>query len=192
MPVQKVTEKEIIKAALPVFKSKGYNNASMTDLAEACGLMKGSMYHYFASKEDLMIAVIRYLHQKYRERVFQWAYLPGLTALEKIHHFQKFSEELFLHSPDGCLMGNIALEVSNSHPKLVVDIRAFFDDWIAAMAEIYSEIYEIEEALLRARQSVAEIEGAVMLKRIYGDNKPIMEVHARIKKPFIKLKPEAL
>jgi len=182
MPVQKVTEKDIIKSALLIFKAKGYHHTSMADLAEACGLMKGSMYHYFASKEALMIAVLEYLHQKYQDSVFAWAYQQDKTAEEKMAIFRAFSEELFLHSPDGCLMGNIALEVSNSHPEIILVIRRFFDDWIAALSVVYEAYNEPEKARHLAKMAVTTIEGAIMLQKIYSDNEFLHNAHDFIEK----------
>lgn len=185
MPVQKVTEKDIIKSALSVFKARGYHNTSMSDLAEACGLMKGSIYHYFAGKEALMITVLEFLHQKYQERVFSIAYDEDKSAKEKMAIFRAFSEELFLHSPDGCLMGNIALEVSNTHPEIIKVIRRFFDDWIAALSAIYADYYDPIIAHQLAKQAVISIEGAIMLQKIYGDNQFLVTTHDTIEKQLL-------
>jgi AcrR family transcriptional regulator len=48
----------MIDAALGLFAEKGYENATMKDLAEACGVAAGLVYHYFDSKEDLLLAVL--------------------------------------------------------------------------------------------------------------------------------------
>jgi len=48
----------MIDAALTLFAEKGYENATMKDLAEACGVAAGLVYHYFDSKEDLLLAVL--------------------------------------------------------------------------------------------------------------------------------------
>jgi len=49
---------QMIDAALALFAEKGYENATMKDLAEACGVAAGLVYHYFDSKEDLLLAVL--------------------------------------------------------------------------------------------------------------------------------------
>jgi AcrR family transcriptional regulator len=51
------TRTNILKAALLLFLEKGYKNVSYQDLVKKTGLSKGAMYHYFASKEALLIAV---------------------------------------------------------------------------------------------------------------------------------------
>ncbi|HEY3218446.1 MAG TPA: TetR/AcrR family transcriptional regulator [Candidatus Limnocylindria bacterium] len=47
-------EDEILAAAARVFREKGYHGASVQDIAESVGLLKGSLYHYIRSKEELL------------------------------------------------------------------------------------------------------------------------------------------
>ena len=58
MPKQKVNKEFIVHQALKLFRQKSYHQATMADIADACGLLKGSIYHYFKSKDELMIAVL--------------------------------------------------------------------------------------------------------------------------------------
>lgn len=49
---------EIIIIALDLFLEKGYEKTTITDIMEKAHLSKGGMYHHFASKEDILEAVI--------------------------------------------------------------------------------------------------------------------------------------
>ena len=51
------TRTNILKTALLLFLEKGYKDVSYQDLVKKTGLSKGAIYHYFASKEDLLNAV---------------------------------------------------------------------------------------------------------------------------------------
>jgi AcrR family transcriptional regulator len=53
---------QIIAAATAEFLEKGYVGASMRDVSARVGLLKGSLYHYIDSKEDLLFHVLRDLH----------------------------------------------------------------------------------------------------------------------------------
>jgi AcrR family transcriptional regulator len=48
---------QILDAAMRCFGDRGYHVATMDDLALAAGLSKGSVYWYFRSKEDLLLAL---------------------------------------------------------------------------------------------------------------------------------------
>lgn len=47
----------ILDAAARFFAQKGFGDASMRDIAGAAGMLPGSLYYHFASKEDLLVAV---------------------------------------------------------------------------------------------------------------------------------------
>src|SRR5437762_11407012 len=51
---QSTREEEILGAAARIFREKGYHGASVRDIAESVGLLKGSLYHYIRSKEELL------------------------------------------------------------------------------------------------------------------------------------------
>lgn len=53
-----IRKKEILDAAATLFAEKGYDNTSTTDLLEAVGIAKGTLYHHFKSKEAIMDALI--------------------------------------------------------------------------------------------------------------------------------------
>ncbi len=55
---------QIINAAEEVFTQKGMDNARMEDIAEETGLSKGTLYLYFKSKDDLIIAILDRLFQR--------------------------------------------------------------------------------------------------------------------------------
>ncbi len=51
------TKEAILKAAVDLFRRKGYMNTSMDDIAEEVGLTKGGLYHHIEKKEDLLTAI---------------------------------------------------------------------------------------------------------------------------------------
>ncbi len=55
---QTVHVDEILLAAARIFHRKGYQGATMADIAAEVNLTAGSLYHYFPSKEDLLMAVL--------------------------------------------------------------------------------------------------------------------------------------
>ena len=55
---------QIINAAEDVFTKKGFDQARMDDIAEETGLSKGTLYLYFKSKDDLIIAILDRMIQR--------------------------------------------------------------------------------------------------------------------------------
>lgn len=54
-----VRKNEILDAAGILFAEKGYDSTSVTDIMNAVGIAKGTLYHHFKSKEDIMDALIK-------------------------------------------------------------------------------------------------------------------------------------
>lgn len=50
---------DVVAAAAKVFSEKGFGGSSLEDVASEVGMLKGSLYNYIASKEDLLFAVVR-------------------------------------------------------------------------------------------------------------------------------------
>lgn len=52
------TRERILREAAALFRRKGFNGASMQDLAEAVGITKSSLYHHFRSKQALLFEIL--------------------------------------------------------------------------------------------------------------------------------------
>lgn len=56
-----VTEKAILDTAKRLFLEHGYEHVTLHDIAEACGLTRGAIYHHFHGKEEMLDAVTTYM-----------------------------------------------------------------------------------------------------------------------------------
>lgn len=50
---------DILKVAARIFHEKGYDATSTKDIADAAGLLKGSLYYYVETKEDFLFEIIK-------------------------------------------------------------------------------------------------------------------------------------
>ncbi len=57
-PFKEIREKQIKEAALMLFSEKGFHNTTVTQIAEAADLGKGTIYWYWKSKEDLAFSLV--------------------------------------------------------------------------------------------------------------------------------------
>ena len=67
----------ILKAALDLFQERGYEATTMRTIADRAGVSLGSSYHYFPSKEHLVLEFYRHTH------VLHTAAIAPLLAREK-------------------------------------------------------------------------------------------------------------
>jgi AcrR family transcriptional regulator len=76
---------EVLEAAARVFHERGYGNASVQDIADAVGILKGSLYHYIDTKEDLLYRLLEGVHEDVQGILEQVEAAPGLAPLERLH-----------------------------------------------------------------------------------------------------------
>jgi len=83
-----MTKQEILEHALSLFMTKGYEGASMSDLAAATGIKKASLYAHYAGKEEIFSAVFTGVVEEYRETLqtltLKRADESALTRLERM------------------------------------------------------------------------------------------------------------
>jgi len=79
---------QIMNAAEEIFIQKGFGNARMEDIAEQTGLSKGTLYLYYKSKDDLIIAILDRIFQ----RDFQGMDGLGKTPMTATESLWKFVE----------------------------------------------------------------------------------------------------
>ena len=76
-------EQQILSAAAKIFREKGYQRATIKDVADEVGLLKGSIYYYIKSKQELLykigIAPLKATTEKLKEVVSQ-----DITPEEKL------------------------------------------------------------------------------------------------------------
>jgi AcrR family transcriptional regulator len=77
---------QIITAAEDVFTKKGFAEARMDDIAEETGLSKGTLYNYFKSKDDLIIAILDRIFQR-EFKAFEASDISEMSALDAISLF---------------------------------------------------------------------------------------------------------
>lgn len=180
MPKQKTDKQEIIKAALEIFLEKGYHKTSMADIANETGLLKGSLYHHFTSKQDLMKAIIKSIHEWYKREIFNIQHDEKLDTDEKVRALVHASEEIFFNRRGGNFMTNIALETLNVVPEFTTMIRLFFKDWVNCVENVFAEKMPKKTAAKLARQAISDIEGAVMMMEIFDDKNYLRRTHKRV------------
>ncbi|WP_420422401.1 TetR/AcrR family transcriptional regulator [Simkania sp.] len=75
---------EIIDAAHDLFQEKGYDTVTMQDVMNQLGIAKGTIYHYFRSKEELLEVVIEKISEKMIHKMRAAIEQVKGSALEKI------------------------------------------------------------------------------------------------------------
>lgn len=172
------TRQLIIDKALPIFNTKGYNAASLSDITSATGITKGAIYGNFKNKDEVASAAFdRGVSIVMGEISAQIKAQP--TAPKKLLALLDYYAEYVNDPPipGGCPILNSSIEADDNLPFL----RAKVIRTIALIKDSLAKIINrgIREGQLRKEVDADEfavafyatIEGAISLSRIEGDGR---------------------
>ncbi|WP_410770585.1 TetR/AcrR family transcriptional regulator [Fontibacillus sp. BL9] len=74
----------ILRTAMQLFAAKGSSATSMQEIAETCGMSKGSLYLHFKSKEELEFSLFDYCYQLLQEHLLHAENQPDLNPRERL------------------------------------------------------------------------------------------------------------
>lgn len=76
------TKKKIVSAAWKLFYEQGYDDTTVDDIVGESGTSKGSFYHYFSSKDELLSSLAYLFDEKYEELIDSMD--SGMPCVEKL------------------------------------------------------------------------------------------------------------
>jgi AcrR family transcriptional regulator len=120
---------ELLEAALEVFARQGYRSARLDEVAEAAGVTKGTIYHYFDTKEALLTAVIEHYHTLAfgrAEQVLRDERLPASTRIRLLMRKMFSSEEPRRLALLSLMIRGVAHEVPHLHERWLRDGPVWF------------------------------------------------------------------
>lgn len=181
MPGSRTDKEKLIRKSLEVFRRCGYHHTSIADLASVCGVEKPHFYYYFKDKSDIMREVLLYTHKLIKEKIFDVANDTKLNAEERLNIILSRALKFNTINNSGCLMGNTVLETADSEPEFSPLLSSYFKDWINAFERIFIERQPPAIALRNAESSLEELQGGIMLMRLFRDENYLTRVIENIK-----------
>ncbi|ACL02684.1 TetR/AcrR family transcriptional regulator [Desulfatibacillum aliphaticivorans] len=181
MATQELTKAErtrrfIIETAAPIFNKKGFAGTSLSDVTEAAGLTKGSIYGNFKNKDELAMQVFDY-NVNLVEQAFTDQMAGARTSIEKLMGYPLAYRKLFntLVGNGGCPLINTLVEADDTHEKLLkkaLDIIAHWKETIAGIVEkgiVRGEIRRGVNPERIAELMITLFEGGGILSKAAGD-----------------------
>ena len=175
---------QILMAALKLFGSKGYQNTSISDIAQRADLSKGLLYNYFESKEELLNEVIVFAFRETTEAGELTLNKENLTSdevlvslLDSYFLMMKEQEELMQ------LTLSLAVQV-NAIPSVHTTILKVYESLLDQLEVIFIDLgYENpkKEAMLFG----AIVDGIGIQYMLNPKNYPLEEMKNLILKKYI-------
>lgn len=169
----------LVASAGDLFRERGFSSVSVAQLCEAAGVNKGSFYHFFPSKRDLLLVVI---DAEWDETgmLSSWQETPPAHPIDQL---RQYLEELFArHYADreasgrvrGSLVANIAHELGSREPLVAQKIDGLLEREISAFGALLDRARHLGEVSLdnprdTAKAIVACLHGLIMLAKVRND-----------------------
>lgn len=175
----------IVKAATELLDADGYRGVSMDDVARKVGLQKSNLFHYYPTKEELVMAVLERAARERRESIVRQLAAAGdpIKVIEK-----GFAECAAAMEKDGCekgcLIGNMAQEMSGQCKKIRETISEHLSWWSGALADYLKKhkaagyFKKDFDPAAGGTAIVALIEGAMLLAKAERDAQPVRHAGA--------------
>jgi TetR/AcrR family transcriptional repressor of nem operon len=129
------TRERLVDVALQLIEAKGYHGASVAEILAAANANSGSLYHFFPTKQALLVAVLG----RYLEGLYPWLLDPAWDGVQdpvnRIFVLLERYRRSLIDSDFayGCPIGNLALEFKEPDPEVREMIGANFLAWRRAI-----------------------------------------------------------
>jgi TetR/AcrR family fatty acid metabolism transcriptional regulator len=148
----------ILDAAVRVFARQGFHACRVSDIADEAGVAYGLVYHYFASKDEVLDTLFLERWQVMLELIREVDAEP-MPVREKLGAIASFIIDSYSHDPD--LMKVIIVEVTRA-------ANSFGDTHIGTIREAYELIGAIVEKAQAEGVFKADIEARFAAMAFYG------------------------
>jgi len=193
----------LLRIAFQLFHEQGFHATGVATILREAGVNPGSMYHFFRSKDDLLLKVLEFALDYLNEAVMAPVEAATQDPLARIDALlaQYRARMAATGCRMGCPMGNLALEVSDGNPEARALIHRNFENWAARVEGWLDEAggclpASVDRARL-ARFVLTVMEGGLMQARAAGNLQPfddavaVLHEHMAtlVKKPRTSRKP---
>ena len=171
------TRQRIVAAAAQLMFDNGVAGTTMEDVKAAAGASSSQLYHYFADKQALVLAVIAY-----QDETVVGGQEPMLAQLDSIEGLRTWRDFLVQHQRDlhcrgGCPIGSLGSELAETDPRSRAALSTAFLRWEAGIRGGLRAMHERGELTASpdelALTILAALQGGLLLTQIHRDVHPL-------------------
>lgn len=137
------TKERILDAAVGIVLEKGFSGVGINEILKAVNVPKGSFYHWFASKEQFGVELLRYFGAKALAYTRKWLTKKDLlpNAHERLVAFYEARISMMLEQDcqQVCLVCKLSAEVSSWSEPMRAEVAENYEQGIALLRQVIEE-----------------------------------------------------
>jgi len=173
--MKKATDLRILDSAEQLFWHYGHRASSLDKIANDAGQSKGAVFHYFRNKKDITSQVLRKYAQENIFGLLQTHFTKTQNTKEALLNwgmeiYQSYAQDEY---KGGCLLGNMALELSDGDEAARHEIAKIFLEWENQLTNYFKDPARTGEIMMEPRQFarllIATLQGVTMTAKVHKD-----------------------
>lgn len=189
------TKQFIVECTAPIFNKKGFAGTSLSDMEQATGLSKGSIYGNFSNKDDVALAAFDYNLNRITEYLRNKIQSTDNTIERLLVYptvYRNFLKISFLQS--GCPILNTSTEADDTHPELRKKASNALGFWKTSLIEHIKKGIQNGEIKKETKPEIIAviimslIEGAIMQAKVTGKSTELKIAMDYLEKIILELK----
>src|ERR1700733_11863130 len=127
------TRERILFSALRLFAEKGYLSTSIADILKAAGAHSGSLYHFFPTKQDVLVAVLGLYRDGIEPMLLAPAWDGVSDPIDRVFALLAAYRRMLVDTDClyGCPIGSLALELHKPDPPVRDLLAVNFAGWVS-------------------------------------------------------------
>lgn len=184
MRPQKVQDEQMLDGLMSVLRSKGYDGASLNELAGAAGLKKASLYHRFpGGKQEMAEAVLDYLGAWVGRNIYQVLVDAAISTEQRLEEAISGIREIYGDGMEVCMYRSLSLDAGIA--LFGEQIREGIGQWTEGFKRFGIEKgMSKEEAEANADHTFIDIQGSLVLSKATGNKEHFTSALERIRKRY--------
>lgn len=178
--IRQFNEDQTLDLAMELFWRQGFGATSMPQLAEATGVLRGSLYNAYGDKQALFLEVFARYQVRFLTAARKALNEPQLNQALKAFFTYTIASMTQGIPPRGCLTTKTAIDEAANSDQIRQALRGLLD----GLEDLLLERFATDEALLHlaleptaaARLVVALTRGIVVIERVYQDAQRLQNI----------------
>ena len=171
------TRQRIVAAAAQLTYERGVSEATLEDVRAAAGVSGSQIYHYFADKQALLLAVI-----EYQTEAVLGMQEPLFGRMDSMDGLRRWRDTLVeyqrrMQCRGGCPIGSIGSETAELNPEARLAVASGFLRWETAIREALTAMHARGELDADpqdlALAVLAALQGGLLLTQIQRESRPL-------------------